>query len=265
MRLLVGLVWVVACNGKPQALAKEPVGSATVGSGSADPAWAKDPPEVLRSKINGVNADVIVLKTGPLLEYRDVLATVEKTPGVANAEAFTFSELEIEKAGRPPQPIELKGVDPARVGRVLTLGKHMKTGTLDALATTATPPPIVLGDVLAKTLGAAIGDEVTVRARKDGDPLPREAKTTVFRVAGTFHMDFDAYDEELALAPLSTTQALLDQGDRVMGIELTVTDIKTSQALAKTIETALGGPPYQAQDWYELNQQLFKALGHKRP
>lgn len=37
-------------------------------------------------------------------------------------------------------------------------------------------------------------------------------------------------------------------------------------ALAKTIETALGGPPYQAMDWYELNKNLFTRLyGDRRP
>lgn len=273
MRLLACLV-LLACNAKqpvPQPPAKQPappkVNDPWAGAvaGSADPAWAKDPPDVLRAKINGVNAHVVVMKHAAFAEWRDVLATVEKMPGVANAEAFTFSELEIEKPGRPRQRLSLKGVDPARVGRVLTVGQHMKSGSFDALAKAGDRPPIILGDTLASALGAAVGDDVTVRPRKDADEMTRGAKETVFRVAGTFHMDFDVYDEELGIAPFAATQGLLGRGDVVLGIELTVADLRTSEQLAKTIEDKLGGPPYYTSDWYELNRNLFSALGHKRP
>jgi ABC-type lipoprotein release transport system permease subunit len=271
MRLLACLV-LAACTSKQpmqQAPAKELAASKVTdpwaGSGSAEPAWAKDPPEVLRAKINAVNAHIVVLKSSTFREWRDVLAVVEKLPGVANAEAITFSELEIEKAGRPPQLLSLKGVDPARVSRVLTVGQHMKSGSFDALAKVGEPPPIILGDTLVSVLGAAVGDDVTVRALKDADYMTRDAKETVFRVAGTFHMDLDVYDDELGFASFAAAQAMLRQGDVASGIEMTVADIKTSAQLAKAIEAKLGGPPYQATDWYELNKKLFDALGHKRP
>ncbi|MDB4963353.1 MAG: hypothetical protein JWP01_3352 [Myxococcales bacterium] len=271
MRFLACLM-LLACNSKQpvqQTPGKEPaptkVNDPWAGSGSAEPAWAKDPPDVLRAKINGVNAHIFVLKSSTFSEWRDVLATVQKIPGVANAEAFTFSELEIERAGRPPQLLSLKGVDPAHVGRILTVGRRMKSGSFDALAKAGEPPPIILGDVLASVLGAAVGDDVTVRPRKDADEMTRGAKETVFRVAGTFHMDFDVYDETLGFAPFAAAQAMLGKGDVALGIEMTVSDIKTSEQLAKAIEDKLGGPPYQASDWYELNKNLFGALGHKRP
>jgi lipoprotein-releasing system permease protein len=86
------------------------------------------------------------------------------------------------------------------------------------------------------------------------------------KITGLFHMDFDEYDERLALVPLSTMQTMLGHGDQVMGIEMTVKDLAHSADIAKVIEHALGGPPYQVQDWYELNAKLFHALyGDRRP
>jgi lipoprotein-releasing system permease protein len=276
----LALLVVVACNSEKPAPKQQPVatapvsdaGSGSVGSASAaigsagDPTWAKDAPEVLRAKINGVNAHVIVLKsTSSFSEYRDALGVVEKLPGVVAAEPFIFAELEIEKAGRPPQLLSLKAVDPARAARVLTVGSHMKTGTLDSLAK-GKPPSIILGDELARVLGVAIGDDVTVRSRKDAiDSLQVVSKPTVFRVTGTFHMEFDVYDQELGVASLAPVQAMLGRGDQVMGIEMTVKDLAQADEIAKTVEHALGGPPYQAMDWYELNKNLFTALGHPRP
>src|SRR5947208_2355513 len=110
-RVLISLLLVAAaCNAKPAAptpapppaQAKDPW-AASPGSaydplaGSDVPAWAHDPPAVLRDKINGVNAHVVVLKTTNMAEYRDVLATAEHTPGVVAAEPFIFTELEMAK------------------------------------------------------------------------------------------------------------------------------------------------------------------------
>lgn len=264
----------IACNSKqpPAAMAPPPArdpwaaspGSAYDPSAGSDvPAWAHDPPAVLRDKINGVNAHVVVLKSQTTFaEYRDVLGVAERTPGVDAAEPFIFLEGEIAKAPGKPVSVAVKAVDPARVARVLSIGAHMTSGTLASLAS-GNPPPIVLGDELAKTLGAHIGDDVSVTTPATAD---RPTRAEVFRVSGMFHMSFDEYDGRLAVAPLAAVQALVGRGDQVMGIEMTVKDVEHSDGVVKALETTLGGPPYQAMDWYELNKNLFTAMyGARRP
>jgi lipoprotein-releasing system permease protein len=234
-----------------------------------DPPWAKDPPEVLRAKINAVNAHIIVLKaSSAFLGHREVLKTVEGVDGVIAAEPFIFAELEIAKQGGTPISCAIKGVDPSRVEKVLDIARRMKTGTLASLADAK--PSIVLGDDLARKLGVQLGDSVTVSGLTAPTPVqandPPVAKPGVFRVTGTFHMDFDEYDEKLALVPLLPLQEMFGRGDQVMGIEMTVKDLAKSGELAKAIEAKLGGPPYQALDWYELNKPLFTSLfGSRRP
>jgi lipoprotein-releasing system permease protein len=272
VRILACLALLAACNSKQPAPKQQapapnkpadpwnaPSGSARGSAG--DPKWVNDPPDVLRAKIMGVNAHAFVLKKGgfPFAEYRDVLAVVEKTPDVVAAQPFVFVELEVENAGKPPQPIMLKGVDPARVSRILTVGRHMTSGTLDSLA----KGEIVIGDVLARRLDVAIGDDVTLRPSKDA-PTSTARKPTVLRVGGTFHLDFEEYDERLSFTSLPTIQAVLAHGDEVTGVEMVVTDFTKADTIAKAIETKLGGT-YQAMDWYELNEKLFTALGHARP
>ena len=39
-----------------------------------------------------------------------------------------------------------------------------------------------------------------------------------------------------------------------------VKDVDRAEEIARHLEKALGGPPYQVQDWYELNHNLFMAL-----
>jgi ABC-type lipoprotein release transport system permease subunit len=170
-----------------------------------------------------------VLKSGPFVEYRDALATIEKTPDIVAAEPFIFIELTYTSAKHAAVAGILKGVDPVRVRRVLAVGKHVVVGTMDSLAS-GDPPSLVLGDALAKTLAVKIGDQITATLS--------DAKAKVFRVGGIFHVAFDEYDEHLAYAPLAAVQDLVGRGDEVMGIEATVKDLGTSGAVAKAIETA---------------------------
>jgi lipoprotein-releasing system permease protein len=256
---------LAACDAKhpPPPKQAAPAPASPAGSAVDVPAWAHDPPTVLRDKINGVNAHVIVLKSQDTFpEYRDVLAVAEKTPGVIAAEPFIFSELEIARGSGAPLAIAAKAVDPARVDRVLTIGTHMTAGSLSTLAAGA-PPPIVLGDGLADKLGARLHDDVTLTLPPDGSAA---ARTKVFRVSGTFHMDFDEYDDRLALTALASMQALRGGGDQAMGIEMTVNDLEHSDQIAIALERSLGGEPYDTRDWYDLNKPLFTALyGDKRP
>ena len=189
------------------------------------------------------------------------LAVVEKTPGVSAAEPFIFMETNIAGPKQKNVGVALKAVDPKRVGRVLDLPKHLKTGTIEMLA--SSKHSILLGDVLADKLGVKIGNEVTVTPPSTDGP---QWKATKLRVAGTFHVEFDEYDERLGYVSIAIAQAMLGRGDTVMGIEATVADLEQSDKTAQVIERALGGPPYQAVDWYELNKNLFTALyGDRRP
>jgi lipoprotein-releasing system permease protein len=238
-----------------------PPATAAPSSASADAA------RVLRDKIVGVNAHVIVLKDVPeFAEYRDVLSMVERREGVVAAEPFVFVEVLIASAGHAPTGVAVKGVDPQRVASVLDLAAHLKAGKIQDLAH-GEPPALIIGDVLARALGVRIGDRVTMTfPQVDTQQMGQPAHEYPFRVTGTFHVGFEEYDERLAYTSLAAAQNLVDRGDQVMGIELKLKDIDRSAEVAQAIEHALGGKPYHVMDWYELNRNLFRTLfGERRP
>ena len=268
MRRVLFLVAMLACDqGAKTAQAPkaskptpaDPWAEVAGAAGESDPAWVHDPPRVLRDKILAVHAHVIVLKsTSTFAEYRDVLSLVESTPGVIAAEPFIFVELEARTATHAPVGVVLKGVDPQRVERIVHIAPSMKSGTMAAIG----KGEVVIGDDLARALGVAVGDQLTLTTPAGVKQMPPQ----VFRVGGTFHIGMDEFDERLLVTSLASVQAMLGRGDNVMGVEATVRDLDKSGDLAKAIETKLGGPPYQVQDWYELNHRLFTALyGVRRP
>lgn len=211
----------------------------------------------LRDKVLRVNAHVIVLKSQMLFaDYREATKTVEAVDGVVAVEPFLFLELLIASAGHAPVRFAMKGVDPQRVGSALDLAPLLKAGRLQDLASGA-PPAIVLGDALASALGVHLGNVVVVKVPPHIGSAGEQLRDHPFRVTGILHTDIAEYDEHLALASLSAAQEVEGGGDQVMGLEIRVKDLDRSDEIARAIEGALGGLPFEAKDWFELNRGMF--------
>jgi len=227
--------------------------------------------EQFRDKVLGVNAHVIVLKSQTTFaDYRDVMKTAQEVdPEVVAVQPFIFYEMLATRGKGELSGVAVKGVDPKLVREVLDLEKHMVEGSVDALGDDVGPgklPPIIMGKELAHKLKAKLGDTVTVvvpLSNIDFDTFRTTSsapRTRKFRVAGIFYSGFAEYDQRLMYASLRDTQELVGRGDQVFGVELKVKDVERAEEIARKLERALGGPPYQVQDWYELNKNLFMAL-----
>ena len=190
-----------------------------------------------------------------------MVRTAESIKGVIAAAPFLFLELHIASAGHAPVGVAVKGIDPQRAGSMRDLGPALKIGKLLDLAQ-GDPPALILGDQLAKLLGVHTGDRVVVTLPPQTQSAGKPPREYPFRVIGIMHTDLDVYDQYLAFASLAAAQQILDRGDQVMGVEVKVKDIDHSDEVARAIERALGGPPYQVMDWFELNRELF---GGRRP
>lgn len=237
-----------------------------------------------RDKVLGVNAHVIVLKAqATFAEYRDVMKTAKEIDrDVLAVQPFIFAEMLATRGKGQLSGVAIKGIDPKLVRGVLDLDKHMIEGTVDSLALEACPagapeqplakatclkdPAIIMGKELAHKLKAKLGDKVTVvvpLSNVDVETWRVKASaphTRKFTVTGIFYSGFDEYDRRLMYTSLADAQELAGRGDQVMGVELKVKDVDRAAEIARNLEKALGGPPYQVQDWYELNHNLFTAL-----
>jgi lipoprotein-releasing system permease protein len=87
-----------------------------------------------RDKVLGVNAHVLVLKySSEFRDYREVMAKVRKLPEVTGVGPFVINPMMVTHAGHTATGVLLKGVDPALMGTVLDLPRHMIEGSLDGL------------------------------------------------------------------------------------------------------------------------------------
>lgn len=228
-----------------------------------------------RDKVLGVNAHVIVMKSqSTFAEYRDVMKTAKAIdPDVLAVQPFNFNEMLVTRGKGELSGVAIKGIDPQLVSGVLDLQQHMELpdkttpiSTLLAPPAEGKLPPIIIGKELAHKLKAKMGDEVTVvvpLSNIDWDSWKASAsapRTKKFKIAGIFYSGFDEYDRRLMYTSLRDSQDLDGRGDQVMGVEMKVKDVDRAAEIADKLEHALGGPPFQVQDWYELNHNLFTAL-----
>ena len=228
----------------------------------------------LRDKILGMNPHIVVVSyAGPVDGDPALVERVRQVPGVVAAGPFVYGQAMLA-VGRSAAGVAVRGIDPAAAGAVVDLERHLKVGRLDELARpreVTLPieegggrvelPGLVLGGELARQLGVVSGEIVSVISPL-GTPGPAGMVPRIkrFVVVGIFDSGMFDYDTQLAYMALGDAQRFFDMKGTVSCIEVRVRDVYDARAVARAVEAALGGFPYRARDWMEVNRNLFSAL-----
>lgn len=223
--------------------------------------------EDLRDKILGVTSHVVISRfDGNISQYQEVRAKVEEVSGVNAATPFIYTQVMISSRKAISGAV-LRGIEPKTASKVINLPKNLRAGSLEELEAENKPegmrstPGIILGNELARNIGALRGDPVTVISPLGRlTPLGRVPRSQTFRVAGIFDSGMYEYDSTIAYVSLWAAQRFLGIGDRVTGIEVRVDDIYEADRVARAIGKALDGYPYWSRDWMRMNKNLFSAL-----
>ena len=214
----------------------------------------------LRDRILGSMAHVYVWKTGGIVDYQAEIEKLRGVEGVVGAGPAILGKALIVSE-RAEAFISLKGVDPALERSVTDIGKAIRRGSVAALATQSDddPPGILIGRDLAQQLGAVVGDEISLLTPQGTltpmGMLPRQRRT---KVVGIYSLGLYEFDSQYGFVSLDFAERLMGKAAPDL-IELRVADIFMAPDIASRIPDLLG-PEYVAQDWQDMNQNLFSAL-----
>jgi lipoprotein-releasing system permease protein len=206
---------------------------------------------------------------GPFGDYEEVLEKVTAVPGVVSASPYLDAEGMVRAPGGQIMAVRLRGVDPKRVGDVTDLREDLLSGSLEDLEPGATAdgedPAILIGNQLASSVGARVGDSLLMISPFGGPqtplgPAPRLAR---FRVVGIFQSTFFQFDEVFTFVNLAAAQAFKRTDDVIDGIEGRTTDFYRSRSVAAEVRTALGFP-FFTRDWNDFFPAFFQALKTER-
>jgi lipoprotein-releasing system permease protein len=127
------------------------------------------------------------------------------------------------------------------------LATQMRQGTLQSLYRSTNA--IILGDRLAKKIGARVGANLTVQA-SNGARVGAQ-------VVGTFRSGITAIDESTAYVLVKTAQVLAQQTGLVNELRIRVTDAMAAHDVARRIERETG---YKSVAWQEAHEDLLSAF-----
>jgi lipoprotein-releasing system permease protein len=183
------------------------------------------------------------------------------TPGVTGVAPAVIGKAMVQASGNAQQFVTLKGIDITREPTVTAIVAGMRAGSLDALVnrTEEQPSGIILGVDLAASLGAHVGDRLTVITPEGPiSPSGRMTGRRSFEVVGTFQLGLYELDSGYAFIALPVAMEFLHrQGPDLM--QARVADMFKAAEIGDALAAKLGSM-YTVENWTEMNKALYSAL-----
>ncbi len=214
----------------------------------------------LRDRLLGSTAHVYVWQIGGITDYPGLVARLRQMPHVVGA-APTLQGPALIRIGDRSKFMTIKGIDPVLERQVTDIGRSMKGGHLSGIESPNPdePPGIVLGQDLAKELGATVGDSVNVLTGQGTlTPFGILPRARQMRVVGVFSLGLYEFDTSYGFVSLAVAERLTN-ATAPQYIELRIDDIYRAPEVAADIMRRLGDK-YLTEDWAGMNKSLFSAL-----
>jgi lipoprotein-releasing system permease protein len=222
----------------------------------------------LQERLVGSTAHVMLMRAAGdgIHNWRPLMDELAQTPHVQAVAPGLFGQVLISRGSHSGGAL-IKGIVPADELKVGDLLQSITQGSAAELTPTQESnqagneaPPIVIGNELALTLGATVGDTLLVTSPQgELTPLGLLPRYQRFRVVGIFASGFYQYDSSYAFMRLADSQRLFSEPDLISVMSFRIDDLYRAQQVGHALEQA-AGPGFQATNWMEQNRELFRAL-----
>ena len=220
----------------------------------------------LQERLVGSTAHVELMRIAGdgITDWRPLMTRLAQVPHVAAIAPGLYGQVLISRGPRSGGAL-IKGIVPADERQIGDLLQSIQQGSAAELepgrdGDTGVPPPIVIGNELALTLGAGVGDALLVTSPQgELTPLGLVPRYQRFRVVGIFASGFYQYDSSYAFMRLADAQRLFSEPDLISVLSVRLDDLYRAPEVSRTLAQA-AGPGFQATNWMEQNRELFRAL-----
>ena len=215
--------------------------------------------EDIQDKIIGLSSHVMVsdLSGEGLSDYPQLISKVENLRGVQSVSPVVYGTVLISGPSKNSGAV-LKGVDFEREKEDSSWLQKLERGNI--------PPSeskregIILGREMAFSIGAGIGDVITVLTSSPRlSPVGLFPKTKRFVVTGIFSTGLYDFDSSYALISLESAQKFYDLEGRISYLQIKIDNIFEAEKKAREVRELLP-PTVYVTTWMELNKPLFSAL-----
>jgi lipoprotein-releasing system permease protein len=220
---------------------------------------------------SSAHIQLLRVKNDGMRDWRPLLDKVRSQPHVIGAAPELDEQVMVARGARAGYAL-IEGVVPSdeqSVSTVLASAPASAVHAIDPPLQSESPasadlPPLILGNELADSIGANVGDSIVLGSPQgELTPLGVEPKFVHFRLVGTYHTGFYQYDQAWGFMRLADAQRLYDEPDLITAISIKVDNLNNAREIAKDIEKA-AGPGFMTTNWMEQNRELFRAMNLER-
>ncbi|MGA2728357.1 MAG: FtsX-like permease family protein [Terracidiphilus sp.] len=215
---------------------------------------------------SSAHVQLMRVKADGIKDWQPLLERLRGLPHVTAASPGIYEQVMVAYKARDSGAL-IEGILPDQEKTVSSLLSTATPGAVRALEPQAEPktggasdPPILLGKDLADSIGAMVGDTVTlISPQGDLTPMGVIPLFRRFRLVGTYHSGFYQYDAQMGFMRLADAQRLFDEPDLLSVISFKVDNMNRAPEIGRSIEEA-AGPGFMTNNWMEQNRELFRAL-----
>lgn len=213
--------------------------------------------EDLLDRILGLNGHLAVTGyAGELYDYDRLADEIGQMDGIVSVTPLVEGQALATNAGRAGGAV-VRGVAPDRLRRHAEINEGLIGGSLDDFEGY---DAVAIGEGLARSLGVAVGDQITLIAPKGTvTPFGTAPRMQSFRVVAVFEVGVYTYDNVFVFMPLEQAQIYFKLKDAVTGLEIFVTDPEEIDRYKRPIQTLIEDYGVVT-DWRQVNSSLFTAL-----
>ncbi|MGB5300063.1 MAG: lipoprotein-releasing ABC transporter permease subunit [Thiogranum sp.] len=212
----------------------------------------------LRTRILGMASHASISgRQKPLTEWEQLAARATEHPEVLGVAPYVQGEIMLTK-GKKVSGALVRGILPDQEPKVSSVGQHMRRGQLDDLQ--AGEYHIILGNELAYSLGAQVGDQITmVTPQANFSPAGILPRLRRFRVTGIFDVGMYEYDRGVALVHMEDAARLFKLDNAITGIRLKLIDLFKAPQVSRQLAGQLGDN-LRVEDWTRQHANFFRAV-----
>ena len=210
----------------------------------------------VRDRMLSVVSHIEVFSLGAPIDWKEVAARAQQNSEVVGAAPYINAQALLTR-GDAVRGVLVRGIEPAAEPAVSDIASQVRGEPLAALKDGEFG--IVLGGELARALGVALGEKITLIAPQ-GQVTPAGVvpRLKQFTVTGTFDSGHYEYDSALALVHIGDAQRLF-RIDGPTGVRLKIRDMQRAVEVAGQLVKTLP-PNLLVRDWSRQNPTWFAAV-----
>ncbi|MFA6582723.1 MAG: ABC transporter permease [Elusimicrobiaceae bacterium] len=218
--------------------------------------------EDIQKKIIGAQSHVVVFGNISAPAQERLLAQLGADPDVESVSPLILGQ-GILTFNRRSTGIVLRGLDVEKEKKVSKLTGSLTEGSWTPrlrYGEAKAPPPIVLGEELAKNIAVWIGDDIVlISPQSIATGMGMLPKMKKFRISGVLKTGYYEFDNTMGYATVADAADFFGMGGSISGLEIKLHDLDKAPRAAKRIRQ-YAGFPYVVKTFSEMNSTLYSAL-----